>query len=200
MTQSDRFRFATVDFDVGRRWQDGALKMRAFGGLRAMGTDQSFNISDSEAKGFFISSGPDSFAFNANSLQHSAGRSNFVGVGPRIGIEGFYGEKDAFFGTTVGLVGSVSAAYIAGWRYSTFTSSGSGSFSFSENGIGGSFNTGPIPLSPFDASARRSGYAGVGDVSAAGRHLHGKGGLAPLGADRRDASGAQGVQAAHGTQ
>ena len=154
VTESDRFKFATVDFDVGRKGRNGLLQTRAFAGLRALGTDESFNISDSEAKGLaeccFVTT-------QSNQLTQTKGRSNFVGVGPRIGLEGFYG-------TTVGVVGSVSAAFLGGWRYSTFEQiqTGTGSFTLCDGGC----VTLPLSNSASANTVQNSKFVGVGNLAA----------------------------------
>src|SRR5690349_100828 len=45
VTESDRFRFGTFDFDIGRKSQQGLWQTRIFYGARFFGAEQSLNIS-----------------------------------------------------------------------------------------------------------------------------------------------------------
>jgi Legionella pneumophila major outer membrane protein precursor len=158
VTETDRFRYATVDFDLGRKWESGLLHLRSFGGLRALGTDDRFDITDAESKGLTLSSSPFFFESQNNRFTETHGRSNFFGAGPRIGLEGFYG-------TMVGITGSASAAAIAGWRHSTFSqiSTQNFAFTFCEGSC-----IGPIPLinSVKAVNVSHSGFEVVGDLAA----------------------------------
>ena len=102
-TQSDKFSFLTFDFDVGRRWENGNLQLRTFAGFRGLRTADNFGALDTTVSKL------------GTSLSSLSGDSHFTGLGPRVGLEMFYGS-------TFGVVGSVSAAAIFGVRDSTFTS------------------------------------------------------------------------------
>lgn len=154
VTESDRFSFATFDLDMGRKFQFGLLQTRAFAGLRAMSAEQRLNITDSEAKGLFgsdIENGLFPLA-GRDRLTETTAKSRFAGVGPRVGVEGFYGQ-------VWGITGSASAAFIAGWRESTFAQMRSGnSFLCLPECIGGSIN-------PDVVNVHRSKFTGVGDLT-----------------------------------
>jgi hypothetical protein len=96
VTESEAFKFLTVDFDIGRKWENGNLKFRTFAGLRGLRTIDDFSILDS-----------DSGTKLGTVTTSTGGNSHFTGVGPRIGL-------DFFYGSTFGITGSVSAAAIWG--------------------------------------------------------------------------------------
>lgn len=161
VTESDRFRFGTIDFDIGRKSQQGLWQTRTFYGARFLGAEQNLNITDAQAKGFFSTDGGDQFIDTSfNSTTQTRARSHLWAFGPRVGIEGFYGS-------TFGITGAASAAFLVGWRSSDFEQNqkGSGTLSFCIDAPGpGCF--GPItePLSS-SADARRSRFVGVGDLA-----------------------------------
>lgn len=105
ITENDKFSFETFDFDFGQKFVSGPVQLRAFAGLRAIHTDESFSTSvDTDKVGIF----------SASTSTFSQGQSQFTGVGPRLGVDF----------NTVGpwsLVGSVSAAFMGGDRQSQFT-------------------------------------------------------------------------------
>ena len=162
VTETDRFRFATLDFDLGRKWEQGLLHLRAFGGFRALATDDTFNISDAEAKGLIISGTDTLFTSQANRFTQTDGRSHFFGIGPRIGVEGFYG-------TNWGVAGSASAAALPGWRYSTFdqASASTGSATICDTSVTPTTCVGPFTFNVANAAnAKRSQFTVVGDLAA----------------------------------
>ncbi len=105
VTATDKFHYLTFDFDVGRRWEKGNLQLRTFAGLRALRTSDSFTI---------LSTDVTEKLGTSSVITSMSGDSHFTGVGPRIGL-------DMFYGSTFGIVGSVSAAAIWGIRDSHFT-------------------------------------------------------------------------------
>ncbi len=112
VTESETFKFLTIDFDIGRKWENGNLKFRTFAGLRGLRTVDDFSDTD-----LIIELG--------TTTTLTGGNSHFTGVGPRIGL-------DFFYGSTFGIVGSASAAAIWGvYDSSLFLTSTS-------TGIGGS--------------------------------------------------------------
>jgi len=160
--ESDRFSFATVDFDMGRKWQQGMLQGRTFAGVRGLATWQNLKISDAEAKGIIADGGGGAFALGASDRStQTNGQSRFFGLGPRVGIEGFYG-------TTFGIVGSASAALIPGWRSSSLhqTQKGSDSISFCVDVEGGPSCIGPF-TDPFSNAfnAHKTKFTAVGDLT-----------------------------------
>jgi hypothetical protein len=115
ITETDRFSFQTFDFDVGEKFTQGPIQFRAFAGLRGLHTDELFTTNVG-------ATGTDKIGFetfgttNTNTL--AQGSSEFLGIGPRAGVD---------FNTTGAwrLFGSVSGAVIEGQRqsqYSTATS------------------------------------------------------------------------------
>jgi hypothetical protein len=110
ISERDRFAFQLADFDFGKNWSDGTVQFRAFAGLRALHTIDRFNVS-------LATDGTDKIALftiaNTVTDANSTGKSEFTGVGPRIGL-------DVSVGSPFGLVGSVSAAFIGGYRNAHF--------------------------------------------------------------------------------
>lgn len=111
LTERDRFGLYTADFDFGRNWSNGLFRVRAFAGVRTLYTNDQFDAT-------FHTVGTDKTGLmtttDTTTDRLSRGRSSFFGVGPRAGL-------DAFYGTNFGIVGNVSAALLAGYRQSSFT-------------------------------------------------------------------------------
>jgi hypothetical protein len=115
VTERDRFGLYTADFDFGRNWSAGLIRVRAFAGVRTLYTneqfDATFHTEGTDKTGLL---GPTSTAVTDSV---SRGQSSFFGVGPRVGV-------DVFAGSTFGIVGNFSVALLAGSRqsnYSTFS-------------------------------------------------------------------------------
>jgi hypothetical protein len=159
VTESDRFRFGTIDFDMGRKAKQGMLETRTFYGVRFLGAEQNYNISDAEAKGFFVP-GPDEqfIAFGSNASTQTRAHSHLWVFGPRVGIEGFYGD-------TFGITGSASAAFLVGWRSSHFEQKRRGEDFISFCIIGPGCDTLSDPFSR-SADIDRTKFTGVGDLAA----------------------------------
>jgi Legionella pneumophila major outer membrane protein precursor len=115
LTERDRFGLYTVDFDFGRSWSEGLVRVRAFAGVRALYTNDEFDAA-------FHTVGTDKSGLFTNTVtttdSAARGRSSFFGVGPRVGI-------DTFYGSTFGVVGNFSAALLSGYRQSGFWTSSS---------------------------------------------------------------------------
>jgi hypothetical protein len=79
VTESDRFQYGTIDFDMGRKWMQGMLQTRTFAGVRFLGAEQRLNISDSEAKGFFATDGESLFLMPAAMAPRRPGRVRTCG-------------------------------------------------------------------------------------------------------------------------
>jgi Legionella pneumophila major outer membrane protein precursor len=109
ITERDRFRLYTADFDFGRNWTTGIVQVRAFAGLRSLYTNDRFDA-------FFHTEGTDKTGFLTNTTtitdSLSQGRSTFFGLGPRAGM-------DFFAGSTFGVVGNISGALLVGSRQSS---------------------------------------------------------------------------------
>jgi Legionella pneumophila major outer membrane protein precursor len=109
ITERDRFGLYTADFDFGRNWTTGVVKVRAFAGLRSLYTNDRFDD-------VFHLVGTDKTGVLTNSTtitdRLSQGRSSFFGVGPRVGM-------DFFAGSTFGVVGNISGAVLVGSRQSS---------------------------------------------------------------------------------
>jgi hypothetical protein len=136
ITERDRFGLYTSDFDFGRNFIAGMLRVRAFAGVRTLYTNEQFDAT-------FHTEGTDKTGlFNPVTTTDSLlqGRSTFFGAGPRVGV-------DTFFGSTFGIVGSASAALLAGYRQSSFSTSTTSSVT-----------SGPIPdAAPLAAAAVGTG-------------------------------------------
>jgi len=106
ITERDRFRLYTADFDFGRFFQAGAFQIRAFAGLRGAyvgdGYDNSLHTVGTDKLGF---GGTTTTVVNTI----WTGRASFYGVGPRVGVE-------FFTGSVFGLVGNLSGALLGGQR------------------------------------------------------------------------------------
>jgi hypothetical protein len=106
VTERDRFRLYTADFDFGRFFAAGIFQVRAFAGLRGAyigdGFDSSVGTVGTDKLGFLNTT---TTVTNAVSY----GRASFYGVGPRVGFE-------FFTGSVVGLVGNLSGAVLGGQR------------------------------------------------------------------------------------
>src|SRR5581483_11673787 len=113
ITETDKFHFLTLDFDVGRRWENGDLQLRAFAGLRGLRTADDFSNLENVTVGKL-----------GSASSSVTGTSHFTGIGPRIGL-------DMFYGSTFGVVGSVSGAVIWGIRDSNVTITSTVPVSFS---------------------------------------------------------------------
>jgi hypothetical protein len=141
ITETDRFSFETFDFDFGQKFTQGPVQFRAFAGLRGLHTDELFTTN-------VATSGLDKIGFDtfavANTNVFSQGSSQFIGVGPRVGVD---------FNTmgTWGFVGSVSVAWIEGSRQSQYMTTTTAS-------IGGS----PPTVTPTGLFNDR--YVGVGNL------------------------------------
>ena len=101
IVERDKFNFLTFDFDVGRRFDQGDLHLRTFAGLRVLHSEDRLSVVDSFASDTKLGSFSDTTTWT--------GKSSFTGVGPRAGL-------DMFYGSTWGVVGSLSAAAIFGFR------------------------------------------------------------------------------------
>jgi hypothetical protein len=106
ITERDRFRLYTADFDFGRLFRAGAFQVRAFAGLRGAyvgdGYDNSIHTVGKDKLGF---GGITTTTVDTSSL----GRASFYGVGPRVGVE-------FFTGSIFGLVGNLSGTLLGGQR------------------------------------------------------------------------------------
>jgi Legionella pneumophila major outer membrane protein precursor len=106
VTERDRFRLYTADFDFGRSFTAGVFQVRAFAGLRGAvvneGYDSSIRTAETDKVGFLttVTTVTDTTSF---------GRASFYGVGPRAGVE-------FFTGSVFGLVGNLSGAVLGGQR------------------------------------------------------------------------------------
>ena len=122
VTERDRFGLYTSDFDFGRNFVAGILRVRAFAGVRTLYTNEQFDAT-------FHTEGTDKTGNFASALtvtdSQLQGRSSFLGVGPRAGV-------DTFIGSTFGIVGHASAALLAGYRQSSFSTSSTSTVTFSE--------------------------------------------------------------------
>jgi hypothetical protein len=116
-SESESFKFLTVDFDIGRKWENGNLRYRTFAGLRGLRTIDEFSMFDTST-----------VTKLGTSTTSMTGNSHFTGVGPRVGLDFFYGSK-------FGLTGSVSAAAIWGTQNSSLLvgTSFPGGGTFSQN-------------------------------------------------------------------
>jgi hypothetical protein len=111
ITERDRFGLYTADFDFGRNWSAGMIRVRAFAGVRTLYTNDQFDA-------VFHTEGTDKTGLFTTTTtvtdSMSRGRSSFFGVGPRVGV-------DFFAGSTFGIVGNVSGALLGGVRQSSFS-------------------------------------------------------------------------------
>jgi hypothetical protein len=110
ITENDRFSFQTFDFDFGQKFTSGPVQLRAFAGLRGIHTDELFSTA-------VDTTGLDKIGFETfgtlSTTTSSQGKSEYFGAGPRVGIDF----------NTIGpwsLVGSVSGAFIEGYRHGEF--------------------------------------------------------------------------------
>ena len=117
ITERDRFGLYTADFDFGRNFSAGLLRVRAFAGVRTLYTNEQFDAT-------FHTEGTDKTGLFSSAVTTTdsqlRGRSTFFGAGPRVGV-------DTFFGSTFGIVGNVSAALLAGYRQSNYSTAGTSS-------------------------------------------------------------------------
>lgn len=143
LTERDRFGLYTADFDFGRNWSEGLMRVRAFAGVRALYTNDQFDAT-------FHTVGTDKaglFSSDVTTTDSAArGRSSFFGVGPRVGI-------DTFYGSTFGVVGNFSAALLSGYRQSNY---------WTNNSV--SLNGGAPTFSATSVSSSGNSY--VGNLSA----------------------------------
>ena len=143
LTERDRFGLYTADFDFGRSWAQGLMRVRAFSGVRTLYTNDQFDAT-------FHTVGTDKTGFFNNDVtttnSTARGRSSFFGVGPRVGI-------DTFYGSTFGIVGNFSAALMAGYRQSSYWTSSAVSLN------------GGVPV-PSTTSLSSNGNSYVGNLSA----------------------------------
>ncbi len=111
ITERDRFGLYTADFDFGRNWSDGMIRVRAFAGVRTLYTNDQFDA-------VFHTEGTDKTGLVSSTTivtdSLSRGHSSFFGAGPRVGM-------DFATGSTFGIVGDVSGALLAGVRQSSFS-------------------------------------------------------------------------------
>jgi Legionella pneumophila major outer membrane protein precursor len=117
VTERDRFRLYTADFDFGRMFSAGLFQVRAFAGLRGAyigdGFDSSVHTVGTDKLGFLNTT-------TTVTDTTFRGRAAFYGVGPRVGFE-------FFTGSIVGLVGNLSGAVLGGQRNVSLITTGSSS-------------------------------------------------------------------------
>lgn len=111
ITENDRFSFQTFDFDFGQKFTPGPIQVRAFAGLRVLHTDERFDTT-------VATTGLDKIGFltfdTLATTMSAQGSSEYLGAGPRVGLDF----------NTIGpwqLVGSVSAAFLEGYRQAQYT-------------------------------------------------------------------------------
>lgn len=136
-SSKDDLDFQTIDFDLGQKYNNNWMDARLFAGLRALHAKDSSKYNSS-----------DDTLGKLGTLGTSASeKSEFTGIGPRVGAEFFFGE-------VFGLTGGVSGAILGGYRKShqsqTFTSD------FSPPGRTGGSDNG------FDWAGNAGGFFGVG--------------------------------------
>lgn len=143
VTETERFSFETFDFDFGQKFTQGPVQFRPFAGLRGLHTDELFTTN--VATSGLDKIGIETFAV-ANTNVLSQGGSQFIGIGPRVGVD---------FNTvgTWSLVGSASAAWIEGQRQSQYTTTTTAS-------IGGS------PPTIIGTGVFSTNYTGIGNLEA----------------------------------
>lgn len=146
VTERDRFRLYTADFDFGRNFTAGVFQVRAFAGLRSAyigdGYDSAIHTVGNDKLGFdTVTTTTDTVAY---------GRASFYGVGPRVGFE-------FFTGSVWGLVGNLSGAVLGGYRDASVTA-----FTItSVNGAAPTFTGTQLTQNAFSYVANMSGSLGV---------------------------------------
>jgi hypothetical protein len=96
------FDLNVFDLEGGQRFTRPAFDLRMFTGLRYVTLDQGIS---SESGGMFLADGENPASF----LISERSKSNFNGIGPRVGADGRYALKDGF-----GIDGSFSTALLVG--------------------------------------------------------------------------------------